>query len=134
MKHTIHVPGTRCTLTVDIANYPKVRDKLDKLTKAKPRKPTIKADKREYPVSGRYMDTASYVKAFWELNFTAATPEDCDAFYQSLSKRSQEWSQEPLHDVIDEDEGLPTAIAFNAHESLPAWLTAGVPPAWLTKD
>lgn len=133
MKHTIHVPGTRCVLSVNIANYPKVRDNLDKLAKAKPRKPTIKGDKRAYPVSGRYMDTASYVKAFWELNFTVSAPESRNAFYHPLSKRTQEWPQEPLHEVLDEDEGLPNTIAFDAPESLPAWLTAGVPPAWLAK-
>lgn len=135
MKHAIHVPGTRCTLTVDIANYPKVRDKLDKLAKAKPRKPTIKADKRLYPASGQYMDTTSYVKAFWELNFTAAAnPKDCDSFYHPLSKRAQEWPQEPLHEALDDDADQPITYDIGAPESLPAWLTAGVQPSWLTKD
>jgi len=133
MKHTIHVTGTRCKLTVDIANYPVVRDKLDKLVKAKPRKPTIKADKRTYPVSGRYMDTASYVKAFWELNFKAASSEDRIAFYEPLSKRAQEWPQEPLYEEIEEDQWDTMSYDFEASENLPVWLTAGVPPAWLTK-
>lgn len=133
MKHTIHVTGTRCTLTIDIANYPAVQTKLEKLSKAKPRKPTIKADKRTYPVYGRYMDTANYVKAFWELNFSAVSPEDHMAFYEPLSKRVQEWPQEPLHEVLDEDEGPPLTYDFAAPEGLPAWLTEGVPPAWLTK-
>lgn len=133
MKHTIHVPGTRCTLSVDIANYPKVRDKMDKLVKAKPRKPTIKADKRAYPVSGRYMDTANYVRAFWELNFSTASPEDRIAFYEPLSERAQEWPQEPLHEVLDDEVDQPITYDLAASESLPAWLTAGVPPSWLTK-
>lgn len=133
MKHAIHVTGTRCKLTVDIANYPAVQTKLEKLSKAKPRKPTIKADKRTYPVSGRYMDTAGYVKAFWELNFTAASPEDRIAFYEPLSKRAQEWPQEPLHEVLDEDDGSPLTYDFAAPEGLPAWLTEGIPPSWLTK-
>jgi uncharacterized protein HemY len=146
MKHTIHVAGTRCKLTVDIANYPKVRDKLDKLVKAKPRKPTIKADKRTYPVSGRYMDTASYVKAFWELNFKATTPDDLTMFYQELSTTPQQWPAEPVFEALEpvlealepvlealEPLAIPvlTTLTIEDTASLPAWLTKGVPPAWL---
>ena len=133
MKHTIHVPGTRCTLNVNIENYPAVQAKLEKLSKAKPRKPTIKADKRMYPVSGRYMDTASYIKEFWKLNFSAASPEDCIAFYEPLSKQPQEWPSEPLYEALDDEVVASSQIDLDGHESLPSWLTSGVPPAWLQR-
>lgn len=129
----ITIPNApRFRASVTLKNYPKLTDKFTKVSKAKPRKPTIKADKRTYPVSGRYMDTASYVKAFWELNFPVST-HYCNTFYQPLSKRAQEWPQEPLYEVIAEDEGLPSTIEFDAPESLPSWLTSGVPPAWLQR-
>lgn len=124
-----NAPRFRASVTLE--NYSKLSDKFAKVSKAKPRKPTIKADKRAYPVSGRYMDTASYVKAFWELNFKAEYRTDCEAFYEPLSTQPQQWPSEPLYEVLDEGDGASSQIDLDSPESLPSWLTSGVPPAWL---
>ena len=131
MKHTIHVPGTRCTLNVNIENSPTVQNKLDRIAKTKPRKPTIKAEKRLFPLSGKHMNTRDYVKAYWMLNFKAASFTDCEAFYEPLSEQPQEWPQEPLYEALDDAAVVSSQIDLNGPQSLPSWLTSGVPPAWL---
>ncbi len=133
MKHTIHVPGTRCTLNVNIENYPAVQNKLEKLAKTKARKPTIKADKRLFPVSGKHMSTKDYVEAYWMLNFKGAPLTDCKAFYEPLSKQPQEWPLEPLYEALDDEVVASSQIDLDGPESLPSWLTSGVPPAWLQR-
>lgn len=130
MQITIpNAPRFRASVTLE--NYLKLLDKFAKVSKAKPRKPTIKADKREYPLSGKHMNTKDYVKAFWELNFTAAAPEDCEAFYEPLSTQPQEWPSEPLYETLDDAAVASSQIDLDSPESLPSWLTSGVPPAWL---
>ena len=131
MKHTIHVPGTRCTLNVNIENFPTVQNKLDRIAKTKPRKPTIKAEKRLFPLYGKHMNTKDYVREYWMLNFKGASFTDCEAFYEPLSTQPQEWPSEPLYEVLDEVEGVSSQIDLNGPQSLPSWLTSGVPPAWL---
>lgn len=133
MKHTIHVPGTRCTLNVNIENYPAVQNKLEKLAKTKPRRPTIKADKRLFPVSGEHTNTKDYVKAYWTLNFKGASLTDCEAFYEPLSGQPQEWPSEPLYEALDDEVVASSQIDLDGPESLPSWLTSGVPPAWLQR-
>lgn len=123
-----HAPRFRANVTLE--NYPKMSDKFAKVS-GKARKPTIKADKREYPLSGKHMTTKDYVKAYWELNFTAAAPEDCEAFYEPLSEQPQEWPQEPLYEVLDDAAVASGQIDLDDPQSLPSWLTSGVPPAWL---
>ena len=130
MKHTIHVPGTRCTLTCNIENVPKIQTKLIKCT-GKHRAIKIKtADSRKFPLYGSAMTTARYVQRYFELNNTLIHSSD---YFEPLSTRSQEWPQEPLHEVLDDAEGSPPTYDFAASESLPAWLTDGIPPSWLTR-
>lgn len=127
----ITIPSApRFRASVTLKNFPKLMEKFSKVS-GKARKPTIKADKRLFPVSGQHMNTKDYVKAFWKLNFTAAAPEDCEAFYEPLSEQPQEWPQEPLYEVSDDAAVASNQIDLDGPESLPSWLTSGVPPAWL---
>jgi hypothetical protein len=92
-------------------------------------------DKRLYPqpIGDVMLDTASYVKVFFGLNRQSkyADPFDYKSFFEPLSTRPQEWPQEPLYEEIEEDQGDTMSYDFGASESLPAWLTAGVPPEWI---
>ena len=160
MKHTIHVAGTRCKLTVQTPRreyknkahrapdgrwlephellelrISEVEDALTKCTGKHKRHVLRGGNGRKYPYQRRAPNTAEYVKEFFELNRPAvhAPVFDYKSFYEPLSKRVQEWPQDPLHEVLDEDEGSPLIYDFAAPESLPAWLTEGVPPSWLTK-
>ena len=102
MKYTIHVPGTRCTLTCNIENVPKIQTKLIKCT-GKHRAIKIKtADSRMFPLYGTAMTTARYVKRYFELNNTLIHSSD---YFEPLSTRPQEWPQEPLYEEIKEDQG-----------------------------
>ena len=128
MKHTIHVPGTRCTLTCNTENVPKIQTKLTKCT-GKHRAIKIKtADSRSFPPYTAAMDTARYVQRYFRLNNTLTHSSD---YFQPLSTRPQEWPQEPLYEEIEEDQGDTLSYDFGASESLPVWLTAGVPPEWI---
>ena len=124
-----HAPRFRAS--VKPGNYAKVSEALDKIGTRKARKPTIKAEKRLFPLYGKHMNTRDYVKAYWMLNFKAASFTDCEAFYEPLSEQPQEWPSEPLYEVLDEVEGVSSQIDLNGPQSLPSWLTSGVPPAWL---
>ena len=128
MKYIIHVPGTRCTLTCNIENVPKIQAKLVKCTGKHRAIKTKVADRRMFPPHGVSMDTASYVRRYFELNNTLIHSSD---YFQPLSTRPQEWPQEPLYEEIKEDQGDTLSYDFGASESLPAWLTAGVPPEWI---
>lgn len=154
MKHTIHVPGTRCTLTlrpppydyknkahrspdgsVMLDDQQRLDLRIDEISKAltkctgKHRAIKIKtADSRSFPPYNEAMDTASYVKLFFKLNNKLTHSSD---YFQPLSTRLQEWPQEPLYEEIEEDQGDTMSYDFGASESLPAWLTAGVPPEWI---
>jgi hypothetical protein len=68
------------------------------------------------------LDTASYVKVFFELNKTSkhTTPFDYKGFFEPLSTRPQEWPEEPLFETIDD---TSTSYDFDAPVALPAWLT-----------
>ena len=102
MKYTIHVPGTRCTLTCNIENVPKIQTKLIKCT-GKHRAIKIKtADSRKFPLYGSAMTTARYVQRYFELNNTLIHSSD---YFEPLSTRPQEWPQEPLYEEIKEDQG-----------------------------
>lgn len=128
MKYTIHVPGTRCTLTCNIENVPKIRTKLTKCT-GKHRAIKIKtADSRVFPLYGTAMTTARYVKRYFELNNTLTHSSD---YFEPLSTRPQEWPQEPLYEEIKEDQGDTLSYDSGASENPPTWLTAGVPPEWI---
>lgn len=128
MKHTIHVPGTRCTLTCNIENVPKIQTKLIKCT-GKHRAIKIKtADSRVFPLYGTAMTTARYVQLYFELNNTLIHSSD---YFEPLSTRPQEWPQEPLYEEIKEDQGATLSYDFGASENPPTWLTAGVPPEWI---
>lgn len=128
MKHTIHVPGTRCTLTCNIENVSKIQTKLIKCT-GKHRAIKIKtADRRVFPLYGTAMTTARYVKRYFELNNTLTHSSD---YFEPLSTRPQEWPQEPLYEEIEEDQGDTMSYDFEASENLPVWLTASVPPEWI---
>lgn len=130
----ITIPSApRFRASVTLENYPKMSDKFAKVS-GKARKPTIKAEKRLFPVSGQHMNTQDYVKAYWMLNFKEASFTDCEAFYEPLSAHPQEWPQEPLYEVLDEVEGASSQIDLDGPESLPSWLTSGIPPAWLQRD
>jgi hypothetical protein len=161
MKHTIHVPGTRCTLTLRPPPYDyknkahcspdgsamlddqqRLDLRIDKISKAltkctgKHKRHVLRGgDKREYPqpIEGAMLNTASYVEVFfaWNRQSKSAHPFDYKSFFEPLSTRPQEWPQEPLYEEIEEDQGLPSTYDFGASESLPAWLTAGVPPEWI---
>ena len=128
MKYIIHVPGTRCTLTCNIENVPKIQAKLVKCTGKHRAIKTKAADNRVFPLYGTSMDTARYVQRYFELNNTLIHSSD---YFQPLSTRPQEWPQEPLYEEIEEDQGVPTTYDFKSSESLPPWLTAGVPPEWV---
>lgn len=128
MKYTIHVPGTRCTLTCNIENVPKIQTKLIKCT-GKHRAIKIKtADSRVFPLYGTAMTTARYVKRYFELNNTLTHSSD---YFEPLSTRPQEWPQEPLYEEIKEDQGDTLSYDSGASENPPTWLTAGVPPEWI---
>ena len=130
MQITIpNAPRFRANVTLE--NYPKLSEKFAKVSKAKPRKPTIKAEKRLFPLSGKHMNTKDYVREYWMLNFKNEYRTDCEAFYEPLSTQPQEWPSEPLYEVLDEVEGVSSQIDLNGPQSLPSWLTSGVPPAWL---
>ena len=102
-------------------HYTEVSEALSKISTRKTRRPTIKADKRLYPAYWEGINTADYVGKFWRLNFRAATPDDLTMFYQELSTTPQQWPAEPVL----------TTLTIEDTASLPAWLTRGVPPAWL---
>lgn len=161
MKSTIHVPGTRCTLTLYPPSYDyknkthrspdgsamlddqqRLDLHIDEISKAltkctgKHKRHVLRGgDKRLYPqpIGDVMLDTASYVKVFFDLNrqSKSAHPFNYKSFFEPLSTRPQEWPQEPLYEEIKEDQGLPSTYDFGASESLPAWLTAGVPPEWI---
>lgn len=129
----ITIPNApRFRASVILENYPKMMGKFSKVS-GKARKPTIKADKRLFPVSGELMNTKDYVKAYWMLNFKGASLTDCEAFYEPLSKQPQEWPSEPLYEALDDEVVASSQIDLDGPESLPSWLTSGVPPAWLQR-
>jgi hypothetical protein len=156
MKSTIHVPGTRCTLTLRPPPYDyknkahrspdgsamlddqqRLDLRIDEISKAltkctgKHKRHVLRGgDKREYPqpIGDLMLDTAVYVRLYFRLNNNLIHSSD---YFEPLSTRPQEWPQEPLYEEIKEDQGLPSTYDFGASESLPAWLTAGVPPEWI---
>ncbi len=156
MKSTIHVPGTRCTLTLRPPPYDyknkahrspdgsamlddqqRLDLRIDEISKAltkctgKHKRHVLRGgDKREYPqpIGDVMLDTAVYVRHYFRLNNNLIHSSD---YFEPSSTRPQEWSQEPLYEEIKEDQGLPSTYDFGASESLPAWLTAGVPPEWI---
>ena len=156
MKSTIHVPGTRCTLTLRPPPYDyknkahrspdgsamledqqrldlrieEISKALTKCTGKHKRHVLRGGDKREYPqpIGDLMLDTAVYVRLYFRLNNNLIHSSD---YFEPLSTRPQEWPQEPLYEEIKEDQGLPSTYDFGASESLPAWLTAGVPPEWI---
>ena len=142
----------RFRASVKPGNYAKVSEALDKIGTRKARKPTIKADKRLYPAYWEGINTADYVRKFWRLNFKAATPDDLTMFYQELSTTPQQWPAEPVFEALEPEDApgpvhealepvlealeplaIPvlTTLTIEDTASLPAWLTRGVPPAWL---
>lgn len=161
MKHTIHVPGTRCTLTLRPPPYDyknkahrspdgsamlddqqRLDLRIDEISKAltkctgKHKRHVLRGgDKREYPqpIGDVMLDTASYVKVFFDLNrqSKSAHPFDYKSFFEPLSTRPQEWPQEPLYEEIEEDQGDTLSYDSGASENPPTWLTAGVPPEWI---
>lgn len=152
-----HAPRFRAS--VKPGNYAKVSEVLDKIGTRKARKPTIKADKRLYPAYWEGINTADYVRKFWRLNFKAATPDDLTMFYQELSTTPQQWPADPVFEALEPEDApgpvhealepvlealepvlealdplaIPvlTTLTIEDTTSLPAWLTRGVPPAWL---
>ena len=147
-------------------HYTEVSEALSKISTRKTRRPTIKADKRLYPAYWEGINTADYVRRFWELNFRAATPDDLTMFYQELSTIPQQWPAEPVFEALEPEDApgpvhealepvlealepvlealepvlealeplaIPvlTTLTIEDTASLPAWLTRGVPPAWL---
>ena len=161
MKHTIHVPGTRCTLALYPPPYDyknkahrspdgsamlddqqrldlrieEINKALTKCTGKHKRHVLRGGEKRLYPqpIGDAMLDTASYVKVFFDLNRPSSftDPFDHKSFFKPLSTRPQEWPQEPLYEEIKEDQGDTLSYDFGASESLPAWLTAGVPTEWI---
>lgn len=149
----ITIPSApRFRASVKPGNYAKVSEALDKIGTRKARKPTIKADKRLYPAYWEGINTADYVRKFWRLNFKAATPDDLTMFYQELSTTPQQWPAEPVFEALEPEDApgpvhealepvlealeplaIPvlTTLTIEDTTSLPAWLTRGVPPAWL---
>jgi len=130
MKHTIHVPGTRCTLTlrpppydyknkahrspdgsVMLDDQQRLDLRIDEISKAltkctgKHNRHVLRGgDKRLYPqpIGDVMLDTASYVKVFFDLNrqSKSAHPFDYKSFFEPLSTRPQEWPQEPLYEEL----------------------------------
>ena len=170
MKHTIHVPGTRCTLTLRPPPYDyknkahrspdgsamlddqqRLDLRIDEISKAltkctgKHKRHVLRGgDERLYPqpIGDVMLDTASYVKVFFDLNRQSKSahpfnyksffePFNYKSFFEPLSTRPQEWPQEPLHEEIEEDQGDTMSYDFEASENLPVWLTASVPPEWI---
>lgn len=151
-----NAPRFRASVTLE--NYPKLTDKFAKVS-GKARKPTIKAEKRLFPLYGKHMNTKDYVKAFWELNFKAEYRTDCEAFYEPLSTQPQQWPAEPVFEALEPEDApgpvhealepvlealepvlealeplaIPvlTTLTIEDTASLPAWLTRGIPPAWI---
>lgn len=127
----ITIPSApRFRASVTLENYPNLSDKFAKVS-GKARRTAPKAEKRLFSLYGKHMNTKDYVREYWMLNFKAASFTDCEAFYEPLSEQPQEWPSEPLYEVLDEVEGVSSQIDLNGPQSLPSWLTSGVPPAWL---
>lgn len=127
----ITIPSApRFRASVTLENYPKLSDKFAKVS-GKARRTAPKAEKRLFSLYGKHMNTKDYVREYWMLNFKAEHRTDCEAFYEPLSEQPQEWPSEPLYEVLDEVEGVSSQIDLNGPQSLPSWLTSGVPPAWL---
>lgn len=81
MTHTFKVQTTQFTVQ-STTKMIDVQNQCDK----KPRKPTLKAEKRNYP---RRVDlsTAEYVQQYYELNKIAHGSPDIGAFFHPLSTR-----------------------------------------------
>ena len=127
----ITIPSApRFRASVTLENYPKLSNKFAKVS-GKARKTAPKAEKRLFPLSGKHMNTRDYVKAYWMLNFKAASFTDCEAFYEPLSEQPQEWPSEPLYEALDDAAVASGQIDLDDPQSLPSWLTSGIPPAWL---
>ena len=156
MKSTIHVPGTRCTLTLRPPPYDyknkahrspdgsamlddqqRLDLRIDEISKAltkctgKHKRHVLRGgDERLYPqpIGDVMLDTAVYVRLYFRLNNNLIHSSD---YFEPLSTRPQEWPQEPLYEEIEEDQGDTMSYDFEASENLPVWLTASVPPEWI---
>ena len=125
MKYTILVPGTRAQLTLVQPRFDwrnkdhtgadgipldeaalmalriaQVQAQLIKCT-GKHKKHVLRGGvSRRYPMYGECMDTASYVRWFYQSNFGQREGnQDHKNFFEPLSTNPQAWPDEPLHEI-----------------------------------
>ena len=125
------IPGFHAS--VHPHHYDDMRAKLIKCT-GKTRASKPKAEKRNFPIHGAAMDTASYVALYYQINDGVLRTADHRTIYEPLSTRRQEWPSEPLEEPLDETEGVSSQLTIEGSEGLPVWLTAGIPPDWLRQS